>query len=204
MFQRLVAAAAGKVPTLINPWPTAPLAGAGPSEARAAIGTYRGSDDTLRKMLQYATGPEGEQSLVVRQWSEAIIRKLRPKDYLSEILALRHWTIGPWLRYTNDPTHVELVKTPQQILSEIATNGVALVDCDDVTCLTTAMGLATGKAARFVVVAFSPGGQFTHVFMQLQEPRSETWIACDPVAGSRDSKMLRGAKRHRIVDVHPL
>jgi len=191
------------IPSLGSPWPSGIAPSGVGAVHRVGVGAYRGSPDTVRKMLEYAVGPEGERSYVVRQWAESIIRKIRPKDYLSEILSIRHWTLGPWMRYTNDPSHVELVRTPQSVLEDISKYGTALVDCDDVSCLAAALGLCTGKNARFLVVGFEPQGQLTHVLLQLQEPRSGVWIACDPVAGTRDARMLRQIKRHEIHELHP-
>lgn len=170
--------------------------------ARAQLGTFRGTDDTLRMMRDYALGKEGEQSFRVRQWSERIIKDISPKDYLSEILALRAWATGSSVRYTNDPRHVELVKSPERCLLEIEKNGFTLLDCDEIACLIAALGMTQGKEAGFVVAGFTAQPDvFTHVFARLKEPKSGTWIVCDPVAGPNERQMLSRIKTYKTISV---
>lgn len=183
--------------------------GANPSSAQPMVDpgkpwlhSFKGTDDTIKLMLDYARGKEGEQSARVRQWAEAIVRLLRPKDYLSEILAIRGWCTGPQLRYTNDARHVEQVKTPLRMLSEIEKHGVSLVDCDDIATLIAALGMSLGRNATYTMARFSKTSrQFTHVFCRLQEPRSGTWIVCDPVAGTREAQMLSTAVGFKNISV---
>lgn len=166
-----------------------------------ALGKFRGTDDTIRLMLDYARGPEGEQNIKVRQWAEAIIRFLRPKDYLGEILAIRHWCTGAHLRYANDARHVEQVKSPFRTLTEVEQYGVANLDCDDYATLIATLGMTLGREARYTMVGYSAKGEFSHVFACLKEPRSGEWIICDPVAGTREYVMASTAKDFRHVSV---
>lgn len=197
-------------------WPGAPpmvgrrlvQMGANPAYARPfagapvqSLGRFHGTDDTLKMMVDYARGTEGEQNATVRQWAEAIVRLLRPKDYLSEILAIRHWCTGPQLRYANDARHVEQVKSPLRIFNEIQAYGVSNVDCDDFGCLISSLGMCLGREARLTCVGFSIPGDYTHVFAGLKEPRSGDWIVCDPVAGTRELEMLRAATSYKHVSV---
>jgi hypothetical protein len=41
-----------------------------------------------------------------------------------------------------------------------------------------------------VVVGFGEPGQYSHVFVRVQEPRTSQWIVCDPVAGTDERGML--------------
>jgi len=165
------------------------------------LGAFRGTDDTLALMIEYARGPEGEKNAWVRQWAEKIVKDIAPKDYLSEILALRGWATSPWLRYTNDARHVEQLKTPYRILLEIQQNKVSLVDCDDIATLIAALAMQLGREVRYGMAGFQDDGEFTHVFACVREPRSQQWIVCDPVAGSRELEMLRSAKSVKTVSV---
>lgn len=179
------------------------LAAAPPADVgKPWLSSFKGTSDTIALMLAYARGNEGEQNARVRQWAETIVRQIAPKDYLSEILALRGWCTSPHLRYTNDARHVEQVKTPFRILSEIESTGVSLVDCDDIACLLAALGMSLGRAAAYTMAGFSRSDpQMTHVFCRLQEPRSGVWIVCDPVAGTREQEMLESAVRFETVSV---
>lgn len=179
--------------------------------ATTSLGRFTGTDQTVALMLKHALGPEGEQNMKVRQWAESIIRNIAPKDYLSEILAIRHWATSPWVRYTNDAAHVEQIKSPYRALYEIEKTGVTLLDCDDIACLIAALGMSVGREASFVVVAFDaplvlrPGftPTYTHVFCRMKEPRSQQWIVCDPVAGPNEGQMLSRVKAHKITEVQP-
>ena len=175
------------------------------SQPTVQLGAFRGTPHTVATMVDYALGPEGERSYKVRDWAERITRWVAPKDYLSEILALRAWAtpdpaFGP-LRYTNDQLHVEMIKTPWRTLTEIERSGRTLVDCDDIACLLAALGMAMGRKASFVIVAFGNNPQFTHVFCRLLEPRSGKWIVVDPVAGTREYQMLQSVTSHRVFPV---
>ena len=166
-----------------------------------SLGRFHGTDDTIRMMIDYARGPEGEQNPRVRQWAEAIVRQLRPKDYLGEIIAIRHWCTGPHLRYGNDARHVEQVKSPFRVLMEVQQYGISVLDCDDFACLIATLGMCLGREARYTMVGFGLPGDYTHVFGCLKEPRSGEWIICDPVAGTREYMMASTAKTYKHISV---
>jgi hypothetical protein len=175
----------------------APLTAAG----RVQLGKFRGTPQTLKLMRDYAVGPEGEQSFVVRQYAESIVRQIAPKDYLSEILALHGWATSPVFRYTNDALHVEQVKSPLRILNEVKQSGTSLVDCDDIATLLAALALSLGRRCQYVIVGFGAPGSFTHVFTRVQEPKSKEWIILDPVAGTRDAEMASRAIQHEFYEI---
>jgi hypothetical protein len=156
-------------------------------------------------MIEAALGSEGERCYKVRAWAERITRRVAPKDYLSEILSLRAWAtpdpVFGQLRYTNDQQHVELIKTPWRVLTEIESAGRSLVDCDDIACLLASLGMAIGRKASLVIAAFGGNQQYTHVFARLLEPRSGKWIVVDPVAGSKELEMLRSVSSYRVYPV---
>ena len=184
---------------------------------------YRGTPQTVVKMFQAANGPRGQKSFRVRCRVEEVIRHIRPKDYLSEIMAVYLWTCGTEFRYTRDPERVELVKDPERLLDELEGRGVALGDCDDLaTFLIAALG-SIGCTCRIVTVGFTkpgealpdkrvlsePGmhlvtsphprlsGPFTHVFAQVKRPGG-SWVTVDPVAGPRTRRMHSRVKQLRV------
>lgn len=168
---------------------------------RSSLAKFEGSEQTIKLMVQHARGTEGEQNLKVRTWAERIIKDVRPKDYLSEILAIRAWATSPWLHYVNDARHVEQCKTPFRMLTEIETTGAATVDCDDIATLIAALGMCIGREARYTMAGFGSPGEYSHVFCSLREPRSGKWIVCDPVAGTRELTMLKSIKTYENVSV---
>lgn len=150
---------------------------------------FRGPEDTITLMGQMVKGPRGEQSITVYRATEHVVRGLQPKDYLSEILAIRYW-VAEKIRYKNDPLAMETVSDPERIVTEIAKYGKATADCDDVASLMATMMRQVGREAQFVTVGFGRPGKFSHVFTRVKEPKSGRWIVCDPVAGLSESSML--------------
>jgi len=150
---------------------------------------FHGHPDTIRAMAAAVQGPRGEKSILVRQVTERVVSRVEGKDYLGEILAIRYW-VTENIRYTNDPLHVELVKDPQRLIEEIMEHGQALADCDEIAALIACMCLQVGRVAEFVIAGFGAAGEYSHVFARVQEPRSNVWIVCDPVAGTDERGML--------------
>jgi transglutaminase-like putative cysteine protease len=125
----------------------------------------------------------------VRGAVEYCIRGLQPKDYLSEILAVRNF-VGEKVKYANDPIALEMVKDPQRLIEEISKHGVAVGDCDDCALLSATMFRQLGREAEFVTVGFGAPNNFSHVFTRVKEPKSGRWVAVDTVAGTREASML--------------
>lgn len=170
---------------------------------RARYGPFSGARDTLRKMHEHVLGDSGEPSVKVREFTEWVIAGVEPKDYLGEIVAIRNvflqdspFTGTALFRYTNDPRHIEWVKTPERIVREIEQKGSALIDCDEATSLAATMALQIGRVAQFVALGFN--GQLTHVALRVQEPKSGRWIWMDSVAGPRERHAAESAKQRLI------
>ena len=167
---------------------------------RTRLRPFRGPKDTLRSMERTALGPRGEQSPVVRQFTEWVVRDVWPKDYLGEILAIRNSFLqqsptrpGRLFRYANDPRHVEWIKDPQRMVEEIDQYGSTTVDCDEISLMAAVMALQLGREAEFVAVGFVLRA-LTHVGVRIKEPKSGTWIWVDPVAGPRERESAATAK----------
>lgn len=161
------------------------------------LGPFHGPGDTIREMVKAALGPRGEQSAVVHSVKTSIVRELEPKDYLSEILAVRFF-VAERVRYSNDALAVEQVQDPERLCDQIIQYGKAVGDCDDIATLTAALCRQLGREAHFVTVGFGEPGVYTHVFCRVKEPRSGSWIVCDPVAGPHEGNMLRRVRTYKI------
>ena len=161
---------------------------------------FNGARDTVEEMIKAAVGPRGEQSAVVHSVKCSIVRELEPKDYLSEILAVRYFA-AERIRYSNDALGVEQVQDPQRICEQILDYGKAVGDCDDIACWTVATLRQLGREAQFVIVGFGVAGNYSHVFGRAKEPKSGKWIVCDPVAGPNESSMLRRVTTYQIWDL---
>ena len=155
---------------------------------------YLGTTQTIKEMRRLALAAQTEWPL--RQIVEQTCRHLRPKDYLSELVAL-HYLVCQRVRYQRDPLTVELVKTPK------ATLRTGVGDCDDMATLLAALALLSGAKARFVTVGFRPRGPFTHVYCEGLDPRTDRWVVLDPVAGVRTGEMLGRVREFKtaLVDI---
>lgn len=153
------------------------------------IGPFRGPTTTIDTMRELCLGSRGERSMMVRGATEYAIRRLQPKDYLSEILAVRYF-VAERVRYANDPSAVEMVKDPQRMIEEIQRHGVAIGDCDDSALLIATMWRQLGREAEWVTVGFGAQNHFSHVFGRAREPKTQRWIVGDTVAGTREASML--------------
>jgi hypothetical protein len=136
-----------------------------------------------------------QNHLPVRLLAEEICSQVPPKDYLSEALAVYNFTLAE-TRYMRDPRTVELVRAPHIIIAELVRGKTPSVDCDDSTALISSLILSTGGEVRVVTVAFRHAffmgkRQYSHVFTEVREPRSNRWIVLDPVAAEKTDEMLR-------------
>lgn len=162
---------------------------------------YRGAPTTVAAIRDAAL--EAQQHYVVRQLAEKVCSELRQKDYASEALANFHYLLRN-TRYMRDPRTIELVKAPWVVADQLLDGQqTPQLDCDDLTALLIALNLATGAQARAVTVAFDHLfyrglRQYTHVFSQVCEPKTQTWITLDPVAPYNTRSMLNRAVAFKI------
>jgi transglutaminase-like putative cysteine protease len=176
---------------------------------------FRGAPHTVDHIRRVALAAQTFYPL--RLLAEDIIGHLQSKDYLSEICAIYNWVCAN-TRYANDPRTVELVRNPREILERLKANVLKLrqvfaggtssiwkpsLDCDDLTALLAALFLAVGREVRIVTVAFRDAfyngkRQYSHVYLQVREPRSLQWIVVDPVAADTTGEMLGRIKAVKI------
>jgi transglutaminase-like putative cysteine protease len=187
---------------------------------------YTGTPETVFEILRVAYGPHGAQSWKVRKFAEDVVKRVRSRDYWSEALALYYKTCGPAFRYTHDPQKVELVKSPEKMITEIEQRGVTLGDCDDLTSVLLALESVVGVPCRVGTGAFElnkslwpamagerpekfgfkvrgpgfAGGPFTHVWPEARMPTGQ-WVLIDPVAGPESKQMRRRLRQVRYFGV---
>jgi hypothetical protein len=162
-----------------------PIADAPPTVIRP----FTGPADTVAEMIRACLGPRGEQSTLVRSLKDHIVRYVQPKDYLSEILAVRFFA-AEYVKYSNDAVGVEQVQDPERMVEQINKFGKAVGDCDDIALFMGALTRQLGRETEFVTVGFGVPGHYSHVFTRVKEPKSGIWIVIDPVAGSDEGSML--------------
>jgi len=152
-------------------------------------------------MVELLKGNRGERSTLCRNMKDHIVRELKEKDYLSEILAIRNFAAEK-LRYSNDALAVEQVQDPERLCDQIIKYGKAVCDCDEVALFIATMCRQAGREAEFVIVGFGETGSYSHVFTRVKEPKSGQWIVCDPVAGLDEGGMLSRVTTYQVWSIN--
>lgn len=167
------------------------------------LGDFRGAPHTVALIKKYAV--ESQSDPAVRLFAEELVAGLQSKDYLSEILAVYYGVLAR-TRYANDQRTVELVKRPGWVVRQIRAGAVPSIDCDDFVALLAGLLLSLGREVRAVTAAFRDAfhageRQYSHVYLQIREPRTNMWITLDPVAAEETGTMLR---RVRAIKIWPI
>jgi len=139
---------------------------------------------------------EGQTSPLVRKFAIETLRRVKPKDTISEVGALFHACCRE-IHYLADPIGAEFLQHPE------VTVNTAAGDCDDMSILlasTLLMSemLSVGVPCRYKLVGFR-GQPFSHVFLEANVDGK--WIVLDPVAGSATSQMLRDVTCQKVFEV---
>lgn len=141
-------------------------------------GTYA----TLAKMKSLVRS--GAANPLVRGTAARFVRDSTPSDALLHARLIREWVDGNTI-FLRDLSTAEALYHPGDIIKEIQQRGIAQVDCEDVAMLAAALGVSIGLRARFVVLAFRPGGPFQHVYTELSDPAGRIWIDVDTTRPSQ-------------------
>lgn len=161
---------------------------------------YGGVAHSIDEMLKAVRGPRGALAPAVRFMAEAIVREVAPKDYLSEALAIRYF-VNARVPYLRDPLTVEWLRDPVALVEEIKAKGIVRADCDEIAMLVASLWMAVGNRADFATVGFSSGGAETHVLARCFVPKMVEPIVCDPVAGTREPKMLQSVRVQHLFEI---
>lgn len=167
---------------------------------------YGGVAHSIDAMLQATEGPRGATAPAVRFLAEHIVRDVAAKDYLSEVLAIRYW-VNAHVPYLRDPATVEWLRDPLALIDEIKATGkggklgIVRADCDEIAMLCASLAMAVGNECDFIPVGFSPGGPPTHVLTRVHVHKSPAPIVIDPVAGTREAKMLGTIKTFKAYPI---
>jgi len=151
-------------------------------------------EQTAQNMKELAW--EGQSSPLVRQFAIEALRRVKPKDSLSEIGALYHACCRE-IHYLADPIGMEFLQHPE------VTVRTAAGDCDDMAILlasTLLMSelLSVGYPCRFKMVGFQHAPP-SHVYLEAMIQNQ--WVALDPVAGSMTRKMIKDITSQQIVEI---
>lgn len=82
------------------------------------------------------------------------------------------------------PEYQERIQTPERLLKEIASRGIAYGDCDDAATLAAAMLLSVGiQDLRFVAMRYGDVDYFEHVILEVA--CNGEWKRIDPTVDRR-------------------
>lgn len=143
--------------------------------------------------------------MVLREFCEELCSSLDSKDYLSEALAI-YFVMLQRCRYMRDPRTVEFVRAPYLVAQWLLAGKTPQLDCDDMGTFGAGCMMAMGATCRFATAAFADifidgRRQYSHVWVDVYEPRSRQWIIIDPVAAERTRKMAREIKHIKYWEI---
>lgn len=167
---------------------------------------YGGVAHSIDAMLRATEGPRGATAPAVRFLAEHIVRHVAPKDYLSEVLAIRYW-VNSHVPYLRDPATVEWLRDPLALIEEIQATGqngklgIVRADCDEIAMLCASLAMAVGNECDFVPVGFLTGGAPTHVLCRVHVHKAPAPVIIDPVAGTREAKMASTIKNFKAYPI---
>lgn len=137
--------------------------------------TTYGVRQTLALMSKAAVS--GSSAPLVREMAQALLGAAGGARYV--VPKVRAWLDAHW-REVPDPYGVELVRSPEMLLTQYHTTTVMSGDCDDVATLAASLALALGLAPRYVAVSFGPSHIPSHVFAEIENPAHPgTWVDMD-------------------------
>jgi len=115
----------------------------------------------------------------VRAQAELITMGLPERDELAEANSVYDWVVRHY-RFLKDPRGIEMVKSPEISLKEIAQYGMFQGDCDDVSALLAALLAAIGYKTMLVVISVpGKGAEYRHIFPRVYLPKRGVWLTLE-------------------------
>lgn len=103
-----------------------------------------------------------------------LVRNLPQYDKVGEVRAL-HAFVRDCIRYTNDISEVETLRTPR------ATLELGVGDCDDKSTLLATLLETIGRKTRFAAVGFSDTGPHVHVLVEVRAGKDRRWVPLETI-----------------------
>ena len=106
---------------------------------------------------------------------------------------IRAWIVQRF-SFVRDPQNVEFLKSPAYMLGEWDRTGRITGDCDDAAILGASVALASGYRVRWVLLGFTPGAPFKHVYAEAAKGAGP-WVDFDVTKPAQFPPGLRTARR---------
>jgi hypothetical protein len=132
-----------------------------------------GTKQTIQVMRKLVDQAVSDPSFI--RFASDIVRSVPAFNDLAEASALYEW-VKRNIRYTKDPVTKEKLYPPQELLK------IRAGDCDDISMLLGALGIAIGYPARLATISADPTqpNEFSHVYVELEvPPGSGYWLPLD-------------------------
>lgn len=156
-----------------------------------------GVDRTVQRMMDLAKSASMDPRFI--GFAQSISLGGGRKDSLDVLDSVLKFVRGHWT-FRRDPVHMELVKTPDRLLTEFKTRGIMVGDCDDASVLVASLATALGYPARFVVLQRNSRGKFfDHIYVQALVGKD--WIGLDGVALGQEPFFQSSGVRRKIYPV---
>ena len=149
-----------------------------------------GTAQTLRQMAKLAR--DGAKDPGVIQVASELVRNLPQYDRVGEVCAI-HEFVRDSIRYTNDPTDLELIRTPRAILE------MGVGDCDDKSILLSSLLRCIGRPSRFIAIQMRGVKAFSHVYVET--PMGKKWIALETIKPVKAGWQPNNVCRRMVVHV---
>lgn len=150
------------------------------AESRSLLGAVPHGDNGTRatlKAMRAVVRAALARPLVI-ETAHRIARGLPARDMRARALAVRSW-LAAHFHFERDPSGVELLRTPEYQLRQLARDGVITGDCDDAAILGAALYAALGGRAALRAVSFRPRSPFTHVYAILTPQSKHASVSLD-------------------------
>lgn len=149
----------------------------------ATLNMELGQGDTATKQTiaaMRAIVHDAAGSPLVHQAASTIAAKAPNRDKWAQLLGLDAF-LRECVHFKPDTLGREVLRHPAQLLREIAANGVASCDCDDVAMLGASIVRVLGMRPAFITVGGSPDAGYSHVHYAALWPMPTTrLIPFDP------------------------
>lgn len=157
------------VPIFVAPQPAPQLLG----YRAPLLAGDAGTEQTIH-LMRHLVDEALSDSNFVRKAIE-IVRSAPAYDDFAEVQAIYNWVLAN-IRFTKDPVTKEKLYPPAELLK------IRAGDCDDISMLIAALGMAVGYNARFITLSANSDSpnEFSHVYPELEvPPGSQNWVPMD-------------------------
>ena len=150
---------------------------------------YSITAQTIKRMADMVT--LGKREPKIRKLVGDLAFTCENKDYYCYAKAA-HEFCRDQIRYSWDPSGVELIENPVRILE------TRVADCDSIVILMASICECAGMVCRFVTIKadLQRPDEFSHVFLEVKIPK-HGWVGSDPTQPSREFSWEPGPEYER-------